>query len=208
MLASVKGTVIQKNGFSAVVECNGLGLELSLSQRASDLCEVGEDVFLYVHMQVSEAGISLFGFADEHERQLFRLTMMTKGVGGKVSIALLQHLTVSEVVSAVERNDPKMLMAVPGIGKKTADRICFELEGRIQKSGLAAFAHAVNDSGSSNVSSATSVESGVLDALESLGFDRPSALRAYKSLLASNPEAAKYNESDSIMGCLRILQPR
>lgn len=202
MLASVRGTVIQKNENAAVIECNGLGIELALTRAAAELCEIGANVFLYVHMQISEAGISLFGFADEQERQIFRLTLLTKGVGGKVAISLLQNLSSADIVSAVERNDPAMLTSVPGIGKKTAERICFELEGRIQRSGLSGLG------GSVPGAAVPSVENGVLDALEALGFARAAALKAYKTLIAENPSAASWGESESIMGCLKILQPR
>ena len=120
MLASIRGTVIQKSDFSVVIECNGFGVEALVSRRAADLCKTGEQAFLYTYLQISDAGIALYGFADETERRLFKLMILTKGVGGKVAVSVLQCLSPADIIAAVESNDPKMLTTVPGIGKKTA----------------------------------------------------------------------------------------
>lgn len=200
MLASIRGTVIEKNDFNAVVDCNGFGLELLLSRRAADLCRVGGTVELRTHLQVSDAGIALYGFADDLERRTFRLILLTKGVGCKTAIAVLQVLTPAEIVSAVQQNDTALLTSVPGIGKKTAERICFELTDRIRKDGFEQIV------GELTPGKEGAAPIGVLDALEALGFDRPTALRAWKKVAAGGGE--ELNESDAIMHCLRVLQPR
>ncbi|MBP5212434.1 MAG: Holliday junction branch migration protein RuvA [Pyramidobacter sp.] len=200
MLASIRGTVIQKNGFSVVVDCNGFGVEVLATRRAADLCKVDGQAFLYTYLQVSDAGIALYGFADESERRLFKLMILTKGVGGKVAVSVLQCLSPADIITAVESNDPKMLTTVPGIGKKTAERICFELADRIHRKGFEPFS-GVSASGTGSVKSA----GGVLDALESLGFDRATALHAYKQVQS---EQGELDESAAIMACLRLLQPR
>ena len=199
MLASIRGTVIQKNGFSVVIDCNGFGVEVLASRRAADLCKVDGQAFLYTYLQISDAGIAIYGFADESERRLFKLMILTKGVGGKVAVSVLQCLSPADIIAAVESNDPKMLTAVPGIGKKTAERICFELADRIHRKGFAPLT-GVPSAGMGGANNA-----GVLDALESLGFDRVSALRAYKQVQA---EQGELDESAAIMACLRLLQPR
>ncbi|MGI6076073.1 MAG: Holliday junction branch migration protein RuvA [Pyramidobacter sp.] len=202
MLASIKGTVIEKSDFTAVVDCNGFGVELLLTRKAAELCRIDEPVMLYTHLQVSDSGLALFGFADDIERQMFRQMVLVKGIGGKVAVSLLQHLSPSEIVAAVEQNDAKLLTAVPGVGKKTAERICFELADRINKKGLNLLVQSLPSEGElSNLAGA----SGVLDALESLGFDRASALRAYKAV--KSQRGAEIDESEAIMSCLRLLQP-
>ena len=133
MLASIRGTVIQKSDFSVVIECNGFGVEALVSRRAADLCKTGEQTFLYTYLQISDAGIALYGFADETERRLFKLMILTKGVGGKVAVSVLQCLSPADIIAAVESNDPKMLTTVPGIGKKTAERLMLELRDRLEK---------------------------------------------------------------------------
>jgi Holliday junction DNA helicase RuvA len=203
MLASIRGKVIEKSDFTAVIDCNGLGVELLLSRKAEALCRPEAGVFLYTYLQISDAGLSLFGFADTVERQMFKQMIQVKGIGGKAAISLLQYLSPEDIVSAVQQSDAKLLTSVPGIGKKTAERICFELADRIHKKRLDQLVKgiAAGDGGE-----APAVSSGVLDALESLGFDRASALRAYKQVTAEQGD--KLSESDAIMSCLRLLQPR
>lgn len=201
MLASIRGTVIQKSDFTAVIECGGFGVEVLLTRRAEQLCVPQTQVFLYTQLSITDAGITLYGFFDETERRVFRLMVLTKGVGGKAAISVLQCLEPADIIAAVERNDPKMLTSVPGIGKKTAERICFELADRIHRKGFAVLTGlaATPDVGK------TDNAGGVLDALESLGFDRVMALRAYKQV---TKEQGELDESAAIMACLRLLQPR
>ena len=198
MLASIRGTVIQKSDYTAVVDCNGFGIEVALSGKAAQMCRADEPVFLLTALQVSDAGLSLFGFAEEIERSAFKMLLLVKGVGGKVAMSILQHLSPAEMVSAVANNDSRMLTAVPGIGKKTAERICFELADRIHKKGFEDLQSVTSPSHSNDTAS------GVLDALEALGFDRASAHRAYKTV--ETEQGSNLNESDAIMSCLRLLQ--
>ena len=202
MLASIRGTVVEKSEFTVVVECNGFGVEVLLTRRAAERCELGAQVFLYTLLQVGDAGIALYGFADDTERRTFKLMILTKGVGGKAAISILQYLSPAEIVAAVEQNDIRLLTSVPGIGKKTAERICFELSDRIHKKGFIQLTGELYGAPAGDQQAAA----GVLDALESLGFDHASAVRAYKSVVAEQGEAL--GESEAIMSCLRILQPR
>ena len=196
MLASIRGKVVERSEFTAVVECTGFGVEVLLTRRAAERCELGTQVFLYTLLQVGDAGIALYGFADDTERRTFKLMILTKGVGGKAAISILQYL------SPAEQNDIRLLTSVPGIGKKTAERICFELSDRIHKKGFIQLTGEFHGAPAGDRQAAASV----LDALESLGFDRASAVRAYKSVVAEQEEAL--GESEAIMSCLRILQPR
>ena len=202
MLASIRGKVIEKSEFTAVVDCNGFGVEVLLTRRAAERCELGAQVSLCTLRQISDAGVALYGFADDTERRTFKLMILTKGVGGKAAISILQCLSPAEIVTAVEQNDIKLLTSAPGIGKKTAERICFELSDRIHKKGFIQLTGELRSAPAGDRQAAA----GVLDALESLGFDRVSAVRAYKSVVAEQGETL--GESEAIMSCLRILQPR
>ena len=194
MLASIRGKVVERSEFTAVVECNGFGVEVLLTRRAAERCELGTQVFLYTLLQVGDAGIALYGFADDTERRTFKLMILTKGVGGKAAISILQYLSPAEIVAAVEQNDIRLLTSVPGI--------CFELSDRIHKKGFIQLTGEFHGAPAGDRQAAASV----FDALESLGFDRASAVRAYKSVVAEQGEAL--GESETIMSCLRILQPR
>ncbi len=213
MLASLRGTVLKKDDFTAVIECSGFGIEVLLTRNAADLCVGGAGVFLYTYLQTSDAGMALYGFADEPERRIFKMMMGIKGIGGKVAISMLQYLSPAEIVSAVLEGDAKLLTVTPGIGKRTADRICFELAGSLRKGGFEDFAISGTDTGTATKTSSTGAAAGgdssrrvVLDALESLGFDRAAGLRAYNAVIAEGGEGKE--ESDVIMRCLRKLQPR
>ncbi len=201
MLASIRGTVIQKEEFAAVVECNGFGVETLLTRAAEQRCSLGAQVFLYTHLSIGDAGVALYGFADETERRVFRLMLLTKGVGGKAAISVLQYLSPAEIVTAVDAGDAKVLTTVPGIGKKTAERIIFELADRIHRKGFEPLTGVHATGGGKTPQDA----GGVLDALESLGFDRAAALRAYRRVQS---EQGDLDESAAIMACLRALQPR
>lgn len=197
MLSSLRGTVLSLEGSVAVVECGGLGFELQLSRRAFGLCHVGQVVFLQTFLQVSDAGLALFGFADLSERKVFQLFTTVKGVGGKLALTILQSLSAQEAIAAVGAADSKMLTSVPGIGKKTAERICFELSEKIAGS-------SEWDMGDLSVKIQHNDE--VLDALESLGFERNAALRSYQQLCQEQGEPTSTEEA--IFNCLRLLKPR
>ncbi len=213
MLASIRGTVIKKDDFTAVIDCSGFGVEVLLTRRAAELCVPDADVFLYTHLQISDAGMALYGFADDVERRMFKMMILIKGIGCKVAVSILQYLSPAEIVAAVLESDSKLLTVTPGIGKRTADRICFELADSLHKSGFEDFTGSgTGTSGTTKTVPSGAGESGetsrrvVLDALESLGFERTAALRAYNSVIAEQGEGK--NESDVIMRCLRLMQPR
>ncbi|EEX48470.1 Holliday junction branch migration protein RuvA [Jonquetella anthropi] len=196
MLASLRGTVILLEGSSAVVECGGLGFQVQLTRKAFGLCRVGESVFLQTYLQVSDAGMSLFGFADAAERQAFELLTTVKGVGGKLAMTVLQSLSAQETIAAVAAGDSKTLTAVPGIGKKTAERICFELSEKITGS---------SEWSSADLTAKLQHSDEVIEALESLGFDHASSVRAYQQLCQERGEPASTEEA--IFNCLRLLKP-
>lgn len=130
MLRRLRGRVLEKADF-IVVDVNGLGLEVLCSRRCEELCRVDEEVEMEVVLQLPETGPILFGFADSRERLLFRKLTSVKGIGGKIALSLLRSLTMGEFVGALQRGDTALLSSVPGVGKKTAERLCFELKGKL-----------------------------------------------------------------------------
>ncbi len=194
MIATIKGTVLQKEGFSVVIDVQGLGFEVVLSRSAFDRCRLQEEVVLLTSLQLSETGPSLYGFGDGLERRMFRLLLLVKGVGGRLAMTLLQGLSPQKIIAAVASGDVRSLVSVPGIGKKTAERICFELADRIEKQGLEDLGGALTRGDSRG--------GAVVDALESLGFDRATALNVYKQL----GETEAMTEEEAILQCLRLLQ--
>ncbi len=198
MLATIKGMVLQKDGFIAVIEVHGLGFEVILSRSAFNRCTLGEEIYLLTSLQITEAGPSLYGFGDDLERRMFRLLLLVKGIGGRMAMTLLQALSPQEIISAVASGDGRSLTSVPGVGKKTAERICFELADKIEKQGLEELR--------TTPTKGDSIAGGVADALESLGFDRILALRTYKQLRETT--SAAMTEEEAILNCLRLLQKK
>jgi Holliday junction DNA helicase RuvA len=142
--------------------------------------------------------MTLFGFADDLERALFLEITQVKTMGGKLSIALLRHLGAGEIISAILAGDSARL-AVPGLGPKRAERICFELRSKMEKK----FASA---SGlDARLANRRSVDSGVMDALAALGFTQSEALLALSSCKAEDRERA-WTEEELMKAALSRLQ--
>lgn len=164
----------EKSGKKAVIDVGGLGLEVQLSRKAESLCVEGQEVTLHSNLILSEAGPSLFGFGDELEKAVFLRLTSVRGIGGKLALQILQSMPAERVVEAVSLGDPRSLTSVPGIGKKTAERICFELQEKMKIGLPVSLAQGSPDQGSSM--------STVLEAIESLGFGPKEAEEAVNSL--------------------------
>jgi holliday junction DNA helicase RuvA len=132
MIASVRGPVILRRSNQVVVEAAGVGYRLAVS--AETLREVpaaGEEVELHAHLVLRDDGIQLYGFASETERDLFLMLIGVQGVGPKVALAVLSGGSSRELLSAIAAGDSARFQAVPGIGKRTAERIIVELREKV-----------------------------------------------------------------------------
>lgn len=198
MLAMVTGTVLDVTTQMAVVDVCGLGFEMQLSRKASSLCSVGKEVSLHCHVQFSDAGPTLFGFADGLEKAVFLRLLSVRGIGGKLALQVLQGMTAEAVVQAVSFGDPSGLTGVPGIGKKTAERICFELQEKMSE-GLP------KGSTDSLREMAVSDSETVMEALESLGFPRQSSSEALAAIAKKRGSVDGLGVEDLIMLALREL---
>ena len=110
-----------------VLEVNGLGLELLCTGRAVALCAEGQDTTLVTYLHFSEAGPTLFGFADDRERALFLKLTTVKGVGGKMAMNILKAAPAERIISWILSSDVDSMVKIQGIGRKTAERLCFEM---------------------------------------------------------------------------------
>ncbi|MGN0035210.1 MAG: Holliday junction branch migration protein RuvA [Coriobacteriales bacterium] len=132
MITSLRGVVLDKSADSVVIEVGGMGFRVGMSTHAlGSLPPVGETAFVYTCLMVREDALSLFGFVDTEERSLFQSLVGVSGVGPKVALAALSTYAPSELVSAITAGDVKAVSAVPGIGRKTAQRIVLELKGTL-----------------------------------------------------------------------------
>ncbi len=162
MISCLSGVLFDIGSESIIIDVNGVGFEILLHQRAlTGLPRPGEGLFLHTHLQVLENDFKLYGFLDKEELKLFKKLLGVSGMGAKGAMNVLAFMEPFNFYQAVASSDEKMLTRIPGIGKKSAGRIIFELREKIGEFSIPA---AVDASG-------TSVEE-VLQALETLGYGR------------------------------------
>ncbi|NCF16146.1 MAG: Holliday junction branch migration protein RuvA [Gammaproteobacteria bacterium] len=136
MIGSLRGRLAGKQAPHIVLECNGVGYEIETPMSTFlDLPESGTEMFLYTHLLVREDAQILYGFATEDERALFRTLLKVNRVGAKMALGVLSAMTASDFRRCVEYEDSAMLSKVPGIGKKTAERLIMEMRDKVDKVG-------------------------------------------------------------------------
>ncbi len=168
MIAHLRGKLIDKHPNQAIVETGGVGYDVTISVPTfSELPAPGKDVALHIHTHVREDAIALFGFLRAEEKQLFEKLISVSGIGPKLAITILSGMTAPDMVSAIRGNDVARLTRIPGIGKKTAERMVLELRDKLEGFGAAPAPPA-----------ATPAEEDVLSALVNLGYQRAAAERA------------------------------
>jgi Holliday junction DNA helicase RuvA len=132
VIASVRGTVLSRLPGQVVVECGGVGYRLAVSaQTLEGVPDRGEEALLHSHLVVRDDAMQLFGFASEQERELFLMLVGVQGVGPKVALAVLSAGSPRELLNAIAGGDSARFQAVPGIGKRTAERIIVELREKV-----------------------------------------------------------------------------
>ena len=174
MIAHLRGRLISKHPNQAIVEASGVGYDVAISVPTfSDLPAVGSEVALHIHTHVREDAIALFGFLHADEKQLFEKLLTVSGIGPKLAITILSGMPTAEMVGAIRANDHARLTRIPGIGKKTAERMCVELRDKLE--GFGAPQPAVAGS---------AVEEDVISALTNLGYQRALAEKAVERAVA------------------------
>ena len=134
MIGSLRGRLARKQPPQIILECAGVGYEIETPMSTFlELPEMGSEVFLHTHLVVREDAQTLFGFSSEEEKTLFRLLLKVSGVGAKMSLAILSGMTVSDFQRCVQHEDTAMLVKIPGVGKKTAERLIIEMRDRIDR---------------------------------------------------------------------------
>lgn len=178
MIGWLKGELLEKQAPLILLNINGVGYELEAPLSTFyELPAVGERTILHVHMVVREDAQLLYGFITAQQRDLFRSLIKVNGVGPKVALAVLSTLSLSELMQCMANDDDAQLCKVPGIGKKTAQRLIVELKDRLQKT----FCNVEIDS-STTSTGANSERQDAIQALESLGYKNTEATRVIRDL--------------------------
>lgn len=135
MIGTLRGVLTSKQAPQIILECHGVGYQVETPMSTFlELPAVGKEVFLYTHLQVREDAQTLYGFASDDEKALFRTLLRVSGVGAKLALSVLTAMTVADFRRCVTHEDTAMLVKVPGIGRKTAERLIIEMRDRIGKS--------------------------------------------------------------------------
>lgn len=199
MIRMLSGTVLSVDADSICLDVAGFGLEVFASGSLLAAARPNEPLTCQAYLQVSDAGMALFGFSDDAERALFLEITQVKTMGGKLSIALLRHLGVETIVSAILAEDSQRL-AVPGLGPKRAERICFELRSKVEKK-FAAFGVTAPLSAGRG-----SMDSEVVLGLIGLGFSQGEAARAVSACRAEGGEDKSWTDEELMKSSLARLQ--
>lgn len=183
MIAHLTGKLIHKQPNTIIVDVAGVGYEVAIPLSTFyDLGEIGESVSLHIHTSVREDAIQLFGFARTSEKELFLKLTSVGGIGPKLGIAMLSGMAAADLIVAIRNNDLGRLIRIPGIGRKTAERIILELRDKLD-------AISIEETGTATRTAAQpGVREDTVDALIALGYQRPLAERAVDTALRDEGE--------------------
>ena len=190
MIGRITGTLIEKHPPQVVVDAHGVGYEIDVPMSTFyNLPAIGERVALHTHLVVREDAQLLYGFGSEAERATFRQLIRITGVGAKMALAVLSGMNANELAQAVAMQETGRLTKIPGIGKKTAERLLLELKGKLADAlpGAAGLGGVVDAGGD------------VLNALLALGYNEREATHAVRQL------AAATSVEDGIRQALKLL---
>lgn len=178
MIASIRGKLIFVGLDHAVVEAGGIGYQIFAPRPVlAGLDELGQEVQLYTHMHIREDVLALYGFGTMDQRHLFETLLTVSGIGPKVALSMLSSGAPDDIRVAIAGGDTARLARVPGIGKKTAERLVLELKGKIEVKGLAPAASPA----------LSAVNSDLAETLAALGFSAAEANAAINALPADAP---------------------
>ncbi len=180
MIATLRGEIIQIEDSALIVEVGGVGLRVFVPAPLRGRVKVGDGIVLYTHLVVREDALSLYGFETQADRDLFNLLLGVDGVGPKVSLSVLSTLNLETIQHAVLAEEIEVLGRVPGVGKKTAQKIVLYLHDRLRPADTLARVAALSDK-----------DSEVLAALTALGYSVVEAQTAIQSLPKDAPDSVE-----------------
>ncbi|HAE60626.1 MAG TPA: Holliday junction branch migration protein RuvA [Anaerolineae bacterium] len=180
MIATLHGEIQHKEDNALIVDVGGVGLRVFAAKSLVESLKVGEKTFLFTHLIVRETELSLYGFENAEERQLFLTLLGVDGVGPRVALSVLATLSLDAVQRAVFSEEPELLSRVPGVGKKTAQKIVLYLQDRLKPTDVLGRVASMSDS-----------DSEVLAALTSLGYSVVEAQTAIQAIPKDAPGAVE-----------------
>ena len=183
MIAFLRGRLFSKSPNRAIVECGGVGYDVTISVATfTSLPPEGAEARLHIYTHVREDQLALFGFAEPQEKRMFEKLLTITGIGPKLAITVLSGIDTDRLVTAIRGSDHATLTRIPGIGKKTAERVVLELKDKLDDMAVAPSAAAARYGPAGD---------DALSALVNLGYARPVAQHAIETAIAKQPEAAE-----------------
>ncbi|HEX7356627.1 MAG TPA: Holliday junction branch migration protein RuvA [Ignavibacteriaceae bacterium] len=175
MIGYLTGKIISSKPTQIILDVNGVGYLVNISISTFEKISDKESVSLFIHTSVKEDSITLFGFYTQSEKEMFELLISISGIGPKVSLGILSGIAVDDLKDAIANGNVSRLIAIPGIGRKTAERVVLELRNKVDS---------IKSDGSIKE---TSVKDEAVSALATLGYQRQIAEKVVRDLLAENP---------------------
>ena len=184
MIAHLRGRLLTKHPNQAIVECAGVGYDVAISVATfTALPAEGAETTLHIYTRVAEDQLALYGFAEPQEKRLFEKLLTITGIGPKLAITVLSGIAHERLVNAIRAADHATLTKIPGIGKKTAERVVLELKDKLDDL-------AILTTASMPTHPTTPAAEDALSALVNLGYPRPAAQKAIDAAISRHPASA------------------
>lgn len=191
MIGHLKGNIISSKPTQILLDVNGVGYKVGISINTFEKIVDKAEVSLFIHTHVKEDSISLYGFFTESEKEMFELLISISGIGPKIALGLLSGISVESLKEAIEEGNVSRIIAVPGIGRKTAERLVLELRSKVEDISTGEF-----------TKTQPSIKSEAMSALTTLGYNVKVAEKAVRDLLSENQN---YSLEDLIKKALSNL---
>ncbi len=191
MIGRLTGKLIEKSPPYLLIDVNGVGYEVSVPMTTCyQLPALNQSVALYTHMVVREDAQLLYGFADQHDRRLFRQLIKVNGIGAKIALAIMSGMDTPSLIECILSGDGAMLSRIPGIGKKTAERLIIEMQDKLAEWPTElTLPESLIGSASSTGNTPGSAEKDAIDALMALGYKAHEATRTVKKIAQDMPQS-------------------
>jgi len=176
MIGYLTGKIISSKPTQIILDVNGVGYLVNISISTFEKISDRESVSIYIHTSVKEDSITLFGFYTQSEKEMFELLISISGIGPKVSLGILSGIAVDDLKEAIANGNVSRLIAIPGIGRKTAERVVLELKNKVDS---------IKTDG---MTRETSAKDEAVSALSTLGYQRQIAEKTVRDLLSENPD--------------------
>ncbi len=207
MISLLKGKLIHRNKNEIILDVNGVGYQIFISKKVSDfindkLTDVSSELTIHTHLDVKENSLTLFGFIDEKEKEMFKLLISVNGIGPKIAHNILTHISFEEIVSLISGSGLSYQIKIPGLGQKKLELISMTLKDKVYKIDIDADYKKSRQASAGNNDYAR-LEA--LNALMNLGYMRNEGEKIIREVLKANDPETKLTTEDIIRKCLEYI---